>query len=105
MLVIEEMRRVKDYGRWKARWWREKIGGRSEVSDELPGAPRLISDELAEGLTAYAEEHAVREGVRVGQLERSWDELTLQAQNVLNRVAGAGTVEVELEEEETVEVD
>lgn len=105
MLVVEEMRRVKEYGKWKAAWWRETIGARSTVSDDLPGAPVLVSDELAEGLSAYAEEHAVREMVRLEQLQRAWDQLANQAQNVLDKVAGAGSIEIELEEEDHVDVD
>lgn len=46
-LLLEEMRRVIAYFKWRAEWWREQAGRRGDVSSSL-----------ARGLTAYAEKQA-----------------------------------------------
>lgn len=89
ILLVEEMRRVLAYGRWKAEWWRGKVGRRSNVSPEV-----------LEGIDAYAEEHAARELRHVEYLDIAWKGLVGSAEGVLNRTGGEGVVEVELEEEE-----
>lgn len=89
ILVSEEMRRVQEYGRWKAKWWRDRAGQRPNVSPEV-----------SEGIDAYAEEHADRELQRVDDLGRAWKGLPELAESVLTRTAPPAEVNVELEEEE-----
>lgn len=89
MLLKEEMRRVQEYAQWKSGWWTARVGLRTGISDEL-----------AEGIRAYAEEHADRELRRAGDLALAWGGLTVLADNVLAKKAIVETVEVELEEEE-----
>lgn len=48
VLLQEEMRRTLAFFEWKAKWWRQQIGQRTDVSDDVQS-----------GLTAYAERHAV----------------------------------------------
>jgi hypothetical protein len=43
IFIMEEMRRILRFSDWKAEWWVEQGGARSNISDEL-----------REGLTAYA---------------------------------------------------
>ncbi|TFK80097.1 hypothetical protein K466DRAFT_667830 [Polyporus arcularius HHB13444] len=47
LLLEEEMRRVIEYFEWKAKWWRENVGRRSEIAGPL-----------RRGLGAYAEKQA-----------------------------------------------
>lgn len=82
------MRRVREYGRWKAGWWIGKIGKRSSVSSEL-----------LEGITAYAEEHAARELSRVQSLNEAWDSLSVVAKAALANNAAPVPLSIELEQE------
>lgn len=86
---MEEMRRVQEYAKWKAGWWLQRVDLRSGASNELQ-----------EGIRAYAEEHAARELKRAGDLALAWNGLSLLAENVLAKKPNDVTVEVELEEEE-----
>ncbi|KAJ7833212.1 hypothetical protein B0H14DRAFT_3087705 [Mycena olivaceomarginata] len=74
LLLEEEMRRVLEFCRWKAKWWDNQRAARTGV----PGP-------LAEGLWAYATEQAAREREWAAQWEGKW--------------AAAVSVEVELEDE------
>lgn len=99
-LLIEEMRRVRAYGLWKAGWWTDRITLRSAQLQSHPdGAP--LSEEVLEGIGAYANEHAVREISRVERLNAAWDGLCGLAEAVLNRTGTTGGVNIELEEEES----
>lgn len=93
-LLVEEMRRVREYGRWKAEWWMGRVNRRVRI----PEAPLL--DELSEGIEAYAKEHAARERTRVDMLDVAWDALSRMAERSLARVAATEVVDIELEEEE-----
>lgn len=98
-LLIEEMRRVREYGRWKARWWKERVDCRVRI----PEAP--LSDELFEGIAAYAEEHGARELRRVDRLDTVWGRLSSMAEKVLAREAVTDMVDIELEPEEEEQPD
>lgn len=87
-LLIEEMRRVQEYGVWKAGWWIGLLGKRSSVDTELN-----------EGVSAYAEEHAARELTRVESLRSSWGNLSSLAKNALIKGTTPVPVDIELEEE------
>ncbi|KAF9067811.1 hypothetical protein BDP27DRAFT_1422543 [Rhodocollybia butyracea] len=50
LLLCEELRRMKEFSLWKARWWRGQVGHREGLSKELE-----------EGVIAYALQHAVFE--------------------------------------------
>ena len=47
ILLVEEMRRVIEFFEWKANWWVEQKGLRTDINSEL-----------ADGLQAYAEKQA-----------------------------------------------
>lgn len=89
ILLVEEMRRVQEYARWKADWWMSRVDLRFAVSTEL-----------REGTRAYAEEHAERELNRVSRLERAWGGLSVLAENVLAKRSPEAPIQVELDEEE-----
>lgn len=91
-LLIEEMRRVVEYGKWKAKWW-------GELTDSIPG-----SEPLREGVCAYALEHKDRELVRAEALSLKWGKLCTHAKAVLEKLS-AGILDVELEEEENIQPD
>jgi hypothetical protein len=59
-LLDEEMRRVLDYSQWKSQWWAEQI------KDILP------TEELMEGLVAYALEHHAHEQALRTKLKKNW---------------------------------
>lgn len=72
----------------------ERVNSRKRI----PEAP--LSDELSEGIAAYAEEHAARERTRVAVLDVDWDGLCRMAEKSLARVAATEVMNIELEEEE-----
>lgn len=98
-LLVEEMRRVRAYGLWKAGWWTDRMTLRVSQQQSTPGMEPL-SEEVSEGITAYANEHAAREITRVEQLNAAWDGLSTMAEAVLNGSTVTGGVDIELEEEE-----
>ena len=61
-LLVEEMRRVKEFLAWQAKWWEEKSEKRKEMVDES----------LQEGLSAYAHRQAyIRLGMKT-KFEELW---------------------------------
>jgi hypothetical protein len=92
VLLEEEMRRVLEFCRWKAKWWENRRAART-------GVPGL----LAEGLWAYATEQAVREREWAAQWEGKWAAVRTRAAVALTDelvdVTQAVSVEVELEDE------
>lgn len=98
-LLVEEMRRVRAYSLWKASWWTDRMNLRST---QLQSAADLgpLSEEVSEGVTAYANEHAAREITRVEQLNAAWGALSRTAEDVLNGATVSGGVDVELEDED-----
>lgn len=87
-LLVEEMRRVREYGRWKAEWWIGLLSKRSSVDPEL-----------REGITAYAHEHAARELTRVESLCGAWDNLYNLAKAALVKDATPVALDIELDED------
>lgn len=71
-LVQEEMRRTIESCRWKANWWRANAAVR-----------RDITPELADGLAAYAFEHADLEERFAQDLERRWAVIRRRAQALI----------------------
>jgi hypothetical protein len=61
VLVEEEMRRTIEYGRWMATQWETRVTAR-----------QVDSPALAEGIRAYALEHARREKDTCDRLVRQW---------------------------------
>jgi hypothetical protein len=61
ILLNEEMCRVLAFGEWKAKWWREQASRRNSVPEEL-----------AEGLQAYAAEHAECEETLAKRWTAQW---------------------------------
>jgi hypothetical protein len=71
-LLDEEMRWVLAFGEWKARWWLEQATRRNSVSEEL-----------AEGLQAYAAEHAECEALLVTLWAAKWAPVRARAKATL----------------------
>jgi hypothetical protein len=61
-LLVEEMRHVKEFLAWQAKWWAEKSEKRKEMVDER----------LQEGLSAYAHRQSyIRLGMKM-KFEELW---------------------------------
>lgn len=74
----EEMRRVLEFGVWKEGWWRDRVSMRVEGDDEL-----------MEGLSAYALEHAEDERTFREMLEGKWVGIRHRVQGVLRDLASS----------------
>ncbi|KAF8122930.1 hypothetical protein K438DRAFT_1651868, partial [Mycena galopus ATCC 62051] len=94
LLLEEEMRRVLEFCAWKARWWDQR------VDSGRPG----INPELAEGLRAYALEHAAQQRAWEVQWGKKWSAVREHARDVMRDhivdVEDLVPLEVELDEEE-----
>ncbi|KAJ7917979.1 hypothetical protein B0H13DRAFT_2231340 [Mycena leptocephala] len=90
--VDEEMRRVLEYCSWKAVWWDMRRAARTGVSAEL-----------AEGLSAYTTEQAVRERTWERMWGQKWSAVRARARLALADevvdVTQGVALEVELEDE------
>ncbi|KAJ7698905.1 hypothetical protein B0H17DRAFT_1158229 [Mycena rosella] len=78
VLVEEEMRRTIEYGVYEAGVWLERASARTGVSDEL-----------VEGLNAYAKEQADREARTCEKLRQSWAQVREDGCTFLGREAAA----------------
>ncbi|KAF8214393.1 hypothetical protein K438DRAFT_1902273 [Mycena galopus ATCC 62051] len=67
ILLEEEMLWILVFCAWKARWWDEKLDARQGMSSEL-----------AEGLRAYALEHATQERAWESEWRRKWAAVVLE---------------------------
>lgn len=72
-LVQEEMRRTITYCRHRAEWWRSRAALRRDVPPEL-----------ADGLAAYAFEHADLEERFAADLERRWAVVRAKAREFID---------------------
>ena len=72
MILLEEMRRVDAFSKWKADWWEIQQEWRDNV-DPL----------LSEGLCTYAQEHADNKGAFAVTLGLKWGKVKEQAQSIL----------------------
>lgn len=96
----EEMRRVLEYCRWKARWWRAR------VAPQRAPARGSADSELQEGLRAYALEQEAREQTWVVSWGTKWAAIRERASFVLEeRVVDVTEevlipLEIELEDDE-----
>jgi hypothetical protein len=92
VLLDEEMRRVIVFCNWKAGWWDERRASRTGVSNEL-----------AEGLWAYAAEQAARERTWEEKWSTKWRAVRARAAAALSDqvldVTEVVPLEVELDEE------
>ncbi|KAJ7429396.1 hypothetical protein B0H11DRAFT_1768213 [Mycena galericulata] len=93
ILLEEEMRRTVEFGLWRAAWWREQTGA------EPP------SEEVGEGLAAFAEECARTELKRAEGLERKWAPVREKASRALAGLDGGSLIEIHLTQEEIADVD
>ncbi|KAF8999723.1 hypothetical protein BDZ89DRAFT_969307, partial [Hymenopellis radicata] len=94
-LLAEEMRRVIEFRRWKAGWWRSRASERPNVTDALK-----------QGLVAFAESQAVREEHEALNCETRWQGLRDMAQAFIDGRTPSGNVEIEVElDDETMEGD
>ncbi|KAF8131729.1 hypothetical protein K438DRAFT_1911926 [Mycena galopus ATCC 62051] len=95
ILLEEEMRRTVEFCAWKAKWWRERLDARPDVSPEL-----------AEGLRAYGLEQADREARWASTWTEKWGAVRSRAHLVLRDHVGDVEdevfipLEVELEEDQ-----
>ncbi|KAF9072844.1 hypothetical protein BDP27DRAFT_1216848, partial [Rhodocollybia butyracea] len=71
LLLCEELRRMKEFSRWKAKWWKNQIGRRENLGKELQ-----------EGLTAYALQHAAFEEHQAELVSSRWDYVVEHAKGV-----------------------
>lgn len=69
----EEMRHTIEYCKFKAEWWRSRSALRRDASPEL-----------ADGLAAYAFEHADLEERFAADLERRWDVIRAKAREFID---------------------
>ena len=76
MLIEEEMRRVIEFCRWRAKWWDEQATVRMNSVDT----------QLLEGLTSYAAEQACVERQRAAHLEGKWAPVRSRAKAALSQV-------------------
>lgn len=81
LLLCEEIRRMREFSLWKARWWRDQIGRREGISKELE-----------EGMTAYALQHAVFEEKRAELVSARWDYLVEHAKGVRPDIPNLGAL-------------
>lgn len=95
MLLEEEMRRVIAFGHWRANWWSEQDARRSNIEEGL-----------AEGLHAYATEHAYLENALCDKLENQWRTVRARAKGVLASLAAdqlpelsSDIIDIELDED------
>lgn len=82
------------FGVSKERWWREQVFQRTDVDATL-----------AEGLTAYALEHADTERAFVKMLQEKWATARLRVEAVLADLAKPGFPETVLEDAVAIDVD
>jgi hypothetical protein len=95
------MRRATEFCKWREQWWKEQIGRRSEVPSHL-----------AEGLRAYALEHASVEKLREERWNNRWAPIRKRIEIILQCLGDAkfdleailrrmGTLEVEIDHRDT----
>ena len=77
MLLEEEMRRAIQFCAWKVNWWEKQAHCRT-LSGPIPSY-------LAEGITAYAIEHAATERHRLTSWLSIWSSIRQRARLVLER--------------------
>ena len=73
MILLEEMRWVDTFSKWKADWWEAQQGWRGNVD--------MV---LSEGLDAYAQEHMDNERAFAVAVGLKWHEVKERAQSILN---------------------
>lgn len=88
ILLDEEMRRVIDFGLWKADWWSTQANKRcslpNPLSDSADASSSLpISEDLQEGLHAYAAEHEALERSMAAGLQKKWEGVRNKAQSTI----------------------
>ncbi|KAF9033948.1 hypothetical protein BDZ89DRAFT_947562 [Hymenopellis radicata] len=84
-LLIEEMRRVIEYRRWKATWWISR-------ASLLPNA----DDALKEGASAHALAAADRETVTADRLSARWESLTQIGEDFLAGLPVTRVLDIEV---------
>ncbi|KAF7973147.1 hypothetical protein HWV62_15919 [Athelia sp. TMB] len=92
MILQEEMRRVIEYGFNREKWWRERPEQRLNVDDAL-----------ADGLRAYALEHAEQERAFRVMLEAKWGDIQKRVATVLEDLSKPGFPETEVTAPVTVD--
>ncbi|KAK0449374.1 hypothetical protein EV421DRAFT_1900069 [Armillaria borealis] len=88
-LLNEEMRRVLAYKEWHHSWWMSQLGMRTRISEDLQ-----------EGLTAYAYEHAVQDWSCASELKKKWHPLRKLAIELLEGLPITEVYEYEVEEDD-----
>lgn len=98
-LLDEEMRRSIEFCMWKARWWRDRLDCRPSTTPHL-----------AEGITAYAAEHAAAEQQRAISWSTHWVAIRQRATMVLEHhlvdqedPTDFAALEIEVEDDEDKE--
>jgi hypothetical protein len=88
VLLDEEMRRVIDFGLWKAEWWSTQANKccslpnpLSDSADALLSPP--LSEDLQEGLRAYAAEHEALERAMTANLQQKWAGVRNKAKSMI----------------------
>ncbi|KAJ7021079.1 hypothetical protein C8F04DRAFT_1274148 [Mycena alexandri] len=95
VLVEEEMRRTIDYGMWAERRWTARASARTVML----GTSVPITPEVAEGVRAYALEHADRERRTCEKLRVDWAPIRARAGDYLagRDISGQGEIVVEVD--------
>ncbi|GBE81977.1 hypothetical protein SCP_0403530 [Sparassis crispa] len=81
ILLDEEMRHVLTFSDWKIGWWKERIGLHVDISEELE-----------EGLIAYAHEHIVFERALGMQLRMKWSAVRERATKAVQNGLSDATI-------------
>ncbi len=87
-LLNEEMRRVLAYKEWHNGWWMSQLSMRTGISEDLQ-----------EGLTAYACKHAVWDWSHTSKLETKWHPLRKLAIELLEGLPITEVYEYKIEED------
>jgi hypothetical protein len=88
-LLLEEMRRLDSYGQWEANVW-----------DGRKGARAVESQELQEGLTAFASEQRDRRLNRIKSRGKQWVPILEHVHDMVAGKSRSALLEVELDDEE-----
>ncbi|KAK7434138.1 hypothetical protein VKT23_020364 [Stygiomarasmius scandens] len=101
ILLVEEIRRMREYSQTKATWWEARQVGKAEMR-----AGGSLSVELVEGLDAYALQQAAFERERADHIQSRWRLLADHAEKVLDRIPDLGVLVVDWDDlEEDTEKD
>ncbi|THU88535.1 hypothetical protein K435DRAFT_679607, partial [Dendrothele bispora CBS 962.96] len=90
ILLVEEIRRMREFSLSKATWWEGRKVGQPDMRNAYG-----LSAELVEGLNAYAQQQACFERERAEAIHSRWRLLADHAEKVLDRIPDLGVLELD----------